>query len=123
MFEVSVKGEFSAAHFIEGHGGECARLHGHNWSVELCIISKDTDRLGMSIDFGYLKNILRKILSQLDHTLLNDNPIMQGKNPTAENIAMVIYNLAKLDMPDNASLLSVTVMESANSMVRYRVDE
>ena len=37
MFEVSVKGSFSAAHSLQEIGGKCENLHGHNFAVEVII--------------------------------------------------------------------------------------
>ena len=34
MFKLVVKKEFSSAHILHGHPGDCKRMHGHNWIVE-----------------------------------------------------------------------------------------
>jgi len=47
MFELRVGTDFSAAHSIRGHKGRCAKLHGHNWKVEVFLRSGKLDKLGM----------------------------------------------------------------------------
>ena len=40
MFELKVRTHFSAAHKILEHPGKCARLHGHNWNVDVTVQAK-----------------------------------------------------------------------------------
>ena len=120
MFELSVKSSFSAAHRIKGYQGKCSKIHGHNWTVELKVRTDELNEIGMSVDFAMLKNILNDITEKLDHTDLNENQLLSGKNPTAENLAMIIYNLAKEKLGNIAEVVSVTVWESPNSAVTYR---
>lgn len=87
MFEVTKKAVFSAAHFLRGYNGACARLHGHNWTVEVTIRSAGLDRLGMVVDFMDLGRAVDELLEQLDHRNLNDIPPFDEVNPTSENLA------------------------------------
>ena len=104
MFEIYINQEFEAAHFLPGHKGKCANLHGHTWRVELTIRSESiTD--GMVIDFIEVKEALDEVLP--DHALLND--IIP--NPTAENLSSYFYKRLKERIPD---LVKVVVWESAN---------
>jgi len=119
MFELSVKGTFSAAHNIYGYDGECANIHGHNWVVEIRVGADKLDRIGMSLDFKVIKEILVKVIGSLDHTYLNENPFLEGLNPTAENLAIVISKGVDSLLPENARLIAVTVWESDNSSITY----
>lgn len=126
MFELSVRAEFEAAHRIEGYIGKCSRLHGHSWTVEVCVVGSKTDNLGMVVDFKTIKGELRDLLKEFDHQYLNDLPMfVKGCNPTAENIAKYIYEALekKEDFQKNCQLRNVKVWESPKSAVAYSKDE
>ena len=91
MYELTVQLEFSAAHHLRDYPGKCSRLHGHNYRVEVTVADRQLDDHGMLIDFGRLKQICQQVVDELDHSLLNDHPFFQQKNPTAENISFYLY--------------------------------
>ena len=91
VFELFVKSHFSAAHAIEGYAGDCARIHGHNWMIEVYARCKRLDALGMGVDFRLIERSLEDLLDDLDHRNLNELPDFKGINPTSENIARFIY--------------------------------
>ncbi len=120
MFEVVVRGRFSAAHRVEGYAGDCAKLHGHNWTVELRIAAKKLNDVGMAFDFREAKKVLGEVLSLLDHTYLNENPLLGGQNPTAEVLAKVIYDQVASRIGGDVAVASVMVWESEGSAICYR---
>jgi 6-pyruvoyltetrahydropterin/6-carboxytetrahydropterin synthase len=91
IFEVYVKTEFSAAHSLAGYPGDCARVHGHNWQIEVYVRCRDLDRLGMAIDFMEIKKAVQNVLRSLDHFNLNELAPFREVNPTSENIAKFLY--------------------------------
>ena len=115
MFELKVLDSFDAAHRIEGYPGKCARLHGHTWSIEVFVVGEILDELGMVIDFKTVRNSLREVLDEFDHQCLNDLPMFREKNPTAENIAMEIFDRMSQKIPIDR----VSVWESPKSCVTY----
>lgn len=118
MFELSVKGEIASAHFLRGYEGKCKNLHGHNWEVEVVILGKRLDNVGMVADFAILKKKLKDFLFNLDHVCLNDLECFKQINPTSENIAKYIYeNFSKLIEP--LPIKHVQVWESGTSSVIY----
>lgn len=121
MFEISVSAAFEAAHFIRGYAGKCARLHGHNWTVEALVRGEELDALGMLVDFKVLKAELNKVLDEFDHRFLNDLETFAEENPTAENLARKIFKrLATSEVfKDSTKLYAVKVHESPNSSVTY----
>lgn len=119
MYLLTVKEEFDAAHRIIGYPGKCDRLHGHCWTVEVSVEGSQLDKLGMVVDFKYLKSLVRNILNIYDHRYLNDLPDFADKNPTAEHIAAAIYHRVAAGLEGNASVKSVTVWESPGSSVIY----
>ncbi len=118
MFELTVRGDFSSAHFLRDYAGECKNLHGHTWKIAVTIKAETLNNIGVATDFVELKKQLKVILSRLDHTCLNDLEFFKTNNPTAENLAHYIYNeYKKLIMP--VVLLKVRVWESEKSDVVY----
>ena len=72
MFKAKVIDTFSAAHSLRGYRGDCERLHGHNYRVEVAVASRDLDSMGVVIDFRELKQLVKGVLAGLDHRYLND---------------------------------------------------
>jgi 6-pyruvoyltetrahydropterin/6-carboxytetrahydropterin synthase len=115
MFEVTVIREFSAAHRVEDYPGNCERLHGHNWKVEITASSRQLDSLGMVVDFRKLKDATDHALEGLDHAFLNDLPAFKGVNPTAENIAHYLCEAVGAEIP----VSKVRVFETDTSVATY----
>ena len=134
MFEVRVTADFAAAHFLRDYNGKCENLHGHNYKVYAHVRGPELNEGGMLLDFSKLKAALREVCRQLDHTNLNDLEVFD-QNPSAERIAMYIYDgiiemLKKegLDLSyqkdkKTPALYAVDVFETETSRARYRVDE
>ena len=120
MFKLIVKIEFSSAHILNGHPGDCKRMHGHNWTVEAKVEGNKINTIGMVIDFKDIKNSLSEIISKLDHRFLNDIEPFKEDNPTAENISKYIYKeLSKNINTDNIKVSEIKLWETNNSAVIY----
>ena len=91
VFEVYVKSHFSAAHSLRGYPGDCARVHGHNWMVEVFVRCAELDDIGIGIDFRDIRAAVKEVLAGLDHCDLNDLPLFAEQNPSSENIARFLY--------------------------------
>ncbi|MDD6133472.1 MAG: 6-carboxytetrahydropterin synthase QueD [Selenomonadaceae bacterium] len=125
MYTLKIEGAFEAAHHVEGYPGKCARLHGHNWVVEAVVKGKELDELGMLIDFKVMKKELAAVLERFDHRYLNElEPFAGGVNPTAENLARIIFEeLAGREVfKRDSELHAITVFESPKSSVTYTKD-
>ena len=126
MYTLCVEGAFEAAHRVVNYPGKCDRLHGHNWVVEATFQGTQLDELGMLIDFKIAKKALAEILDEFDHYYLNDfHPFNEGVNPTAENLARIIYERLAACAEVQASpaeLTALTVWESPKSSVTYTKD-
>ncbi|MCR5439366.1 MAG: 6-carboxytetrahydropterin synthase QueD [Selenomonas sp.] len=125
MYTLKIEGAFEAAHHVAGYPGKCARLHGHNWVVEAVVKGKELDELGMLIDFKVMKKELADVLERFDHRYLNElKPFADGVNPTAENLARIIFEeLACRKVFERDSVLyAITVFESPKSSVTYTKD-
>lgn len=123
MFEIDITRSFSAAHCLRGYQGECAALHGHNWTVQAVLRVKELDKIGIAVDFKKLKRDLDAILNDLDHTNLSDYPAFRKLNPTSEVIARTIYEILSPQVNDgNVKLNRVRVCESPTSGATYFED-
>jgi 6-pyruvoyltetrahydropterin/6-carboxytetrahydropterin synthase len=120
VFEAMVEVSFSASHMIKGYPGNCAKLHGHNFKVRVYIRSRELNELGLVIDFRVLKRKTEEMLSELDHTLINEHPDFEDINPSSENIARWLFKkLSKEINSPRYHLHAVEVWESDASRVRY----
>lgn len=132
MFEVRVEADFAAAHFLKDYNGKCENLHGHNYKVFAHVKGTELNEGGMLLDFSLLKKVLKSVCKELDHTNLNDMEIFMN-NPSAERIAMYIFNQIIVKMKENnidlsskkssesAALYAVDVFETETSRARYSV--
>ena len=121
MYELTVDSSFSAAHLLEGYNGDCARMHGHTWKVSLTVGAITMDEIGLCIDFKDIARILDEIVDNFDHRILNEIDVLDGCNPTAENLSRIIYDLCVKKMRNSdIEVLSVTVAESERYRVTYR---
>ena len=119
MYRISVDGEFSSAHSLRDYPGKCAGVHGHNWKVRLTVRADVLDGRGMAVDFGNLKALLEEVLEPLDHRDLNQVPPFETLNPTAENLARVIFEKVERKLPGGTALDKVELWESDKSRVEY----
>ena len=120
MYQISVRQHFDAAHFLRGYKGKCESVHGHRFEVVVTIQSKVLNDIGIAYDFLELKNNLNEILSLFDHRSLNDISLFKNINPSAENIARVIYEELQAKLAEEpVTLTSVDVWESPENCARY----
>jgi len=120
VFEVYVKTHFSAAHSLKGYQGDCSRVHGHNWIIEVFAKCRELDGIGIGIDFREIKRGVTDVLESLDHFNLNDLPAFKDVNPTSENIAKFLYHElgGKLNT-DSVQVSKVKVCETPGAGAFY----
>jgi 6-pyruvoyltetrahydropterin/6-carboxytetrahydropterin synthase len=118
MYKIKIEGDFSSAHNLRGYKGKCEELHGHNWKVEVVVVSSKLDKIGMVMDFKSLKEKLFTLLEKLDHKYLNNLDYFKKVNPTSENIAKYLFDNLKAKVP---GLYCVTVWESDKACATYYV--
>jgi 6-pyruvoyltetrahydropterin/6-carboxytetrahydropterin synthase len=120
MYEIIVKHHFSSAHKLINYDGECRNLHGHNWKVKVFARTKELNDLGISFDFKEFKSIAKAEIDKYDHVYLNDHPSFRDINPTAENIARILFTeLSGKINNTNLKIAMIEVWESDNNGVRY----
>ena len=119
-YTLKVVTDFAAAHALRGYAGECSRVHGHNWKVEVEIIATKLDDVGMGIDFKAIKTTTKETLSRLDHRHLNEVEPFDVVNPTAENIAAYLYRQLSGSLNGSRTRVgAVTLWETERACVRY----
>lgn len=123
-YTLKVVSDFAAAHSLRDYPGDCHRLHGHNWKVEVEVCASELDGLGMVVDFKTIKAAAKTATDELDHQYLNEVPPFDRLNPTAENMAAHLYRRIGEQLNDKrVRVLSVTLWETERACVRYTEDE
>jgi len=90
-YTVSKLYEFEMAHKLDTCYSECCRqAHGHSYKLKVAIQSNRLNKDGMVMDFKQLDNIVNPLVMFFDHSF--QDIITFGKNPTAENMAKVIFD-------------------------------
>lgn len=119
-YTVKVLVDFASAHTLRDYPGECRRLHGHNWKVEVEAVATELDEIGMAIDFKVVKQAARELAARLDHRYLNEITPFDTVNPTAENIAAWFYReLSQMLNNPRVRISAVTLWETERACVRY----
>jgi 6-pyruvoyltetrahydropterin/6-carboxytetrahydropterin synthase len=127
------KAHFNAAHRLFNPAWEDARnkevfglcnnhnYHGHNYTLEVKVTGEIDPETGYVIDLKVLREIIRdEVEERFDHKNLNlDCPEFAQLNPTAENIAVVIYNLIRKRLDPEKFDLKIRLYETERNYVEY----
>jgi 6-pyruvoyltetrahydropterin/6-carboxytetrahydropterin synthase len=107
---------FEAAHRLPAvpPTHRCYRLHGHSYRVALALEGPVDPVTGFVMDFFEIEDAFAPLRTQLDHHYLNEVDGLQ--NPTAENIAIWIWQRIKPALP---LLTAVTVYETSECWAEY----
>jgi 6-pyruvoyltetrahydropterin/6-carboxytetrahydropterin synthase len=119
VYRTFIDTSFSAAHQLRDYKGLCGQLHGHTWKVRVEVETDSLDKTGMTIDFKDLKTKADSVIGEFDHRCINQISPFDKENPTAENLAKIIYKKMRKILPDNIVVSEVTVWESASYGVKY----
>ncbi len=116
MYKISKQFSFSAAHSLDGLPPEhpCSRIHGHNYVVTVHLRSEKLNETGFVRDYNELRIVKTYIDDRLDHRNLND--IMAPLNSSAENLAKMIFDIFKPQLPE---LYAVEVSETPKTSAIY----
>ena len=133
---------FETGHALYGYDGKCRNVHGHSYKLSVTVIgTPNTDtshvKLGMVIDFGDLKKIVKEeIVDQFDHaTVFNKNTphielakelisrdhniILADYQPTSENMVIDFAEKIKTRLPENIKLFSLKLQETDTSLAEW----
>ena len=131
--KVSRKAIFNAAHRLHRSDwdeeknnavfGKCnnPRYHGHNYELIVSVTGEIDQETGFVMDLKVLKELIKEHVEEaLDHKNLNtDVPEFKNLNPTAENIAVVIWNKLRSHI-DDAKDLEIVLYETPRNFVTYK---
>ena len=126
MYEISIHRVFSAAHAIRLYDGSIEPLHGHNWTLEITVASKQLDGIEVVMDFHELEKIVDGLIDRVNNRNLNEiEPFVSGGgglklNPTAERVAWWFGTQIAKALPDHVNLVSVCVGEAPGCVATYR---
>ena len=126
------KEHFNAAHrlYVSGWNeqqnsdmfGKCSlpHYHGHNYEIEIKVVGEPDPKTGFVMDMKKLSDLANeKVIERFDHKNLNlDTEEFKNLNPTAENIAIVIYNLLRPYI-DSRFDLFIRLYETPRNFVEY----
>ena len=120
MFVLKIVTDFAAAHSLRNYPGDCARVHGHNWQVEVSVAAETLDETGIAIDFRSIKKHTKAVIKRFDHQYLNETQPFDTLNPTAENIAQHFYQaVGRLINTPTIRVQAVTIWETPRASVTY----
>ncbi|WP_419213046.1 6-pyruvoyl trahydropterin synthase family protein [Maribacter sp. X9] len=133
---------FETGHALYGYDGKCRNVHGHSYKLSVTVVGKpitniENVKLGMVIDFGDLKKIVKEeIVDKFDHaTVFNKNTphielakeltdrghnvILAEYQPTSENMVIDFAAKIKARLPENISLFSLKLQETDTSFAEW----
>ncbi len=132
MYRVTQEIDFCYGHRLLNYNGRCRSLHGHNGKAVVVLEGDKLDETGMLVDFTEIKRRISTWVDQhLDHQMIlcerdpllpilrqMDQPVFViPENPTAENIARLIYDRAK---EEGLPILEVELWETPRARAVYR---
>lgn len=118
MYEVTVEASFNALHRVRCREGPLEPVHGHDWVVRAKFARASLDELAMVVDFCEAQEALNQVIGALQHANLNEHPMLNGGNPTAEAVARAIFDTLFQCGPPG--LAAVTVTEAPGCVATYR---
>jgi len=119
-------------HRLMDYDGKCGHPHGHNGIVEVELEAPELNEQGMVRDFNEVKDRLKEFIDrEIDHRMLlrEDDPLIPAltsvgetpysmrENPTAENIARLLFEEARAK---GLPVVAVRLWETETSLAEYR---
>lgn len=134
--------KFETAHALKGYDGLCKHIHGHSYELLVTIIGdpiedKSSPKLGMVMDFGDLKKIVREeIVDKMDHALVLNTDSAQAHKllaqdemfnrvmivdyqPTSEKMLVDFAARIKPRLPKGIELYSMLLRETVTSYAEW----
>lgn len=145
QIRVTKEFRFEAAHALVGYDGPCKNVHGHSYELSVTVIGfpgsdPDSAKLGMVMDFGDLKKIIKKqIVDPFDHALLLNSEVPQQElqkigepflnivlvpyQPTSENFLLDFSKRIGELLPAGVKLHNMKLRETANSYAEWFAED
>ena len=133
---------FETGHALYGYDGKCRNVHGHSYKLSVTVIGKPISepgliKLGMVIDFGDLKKIVKQeVVDPFDHaTVFNKNTphielaqelesrghkvILADYQPTSENMVIDFAEKISSKLPEDIKLHSLKLRETHSAYAEW----
>jgi 6-pyruvoyltetrahydropterin/6-carboxytetrahydropterin synthase len=145
QIRVTKEFRFEAAHALQGYDGPCRNVHGHSYELSVTVIGspisdRKSAKLGMVMDFGDLKKIIKKqIVDPFEHALLLNsefpeqelekfgepftNIVVVPYQPTSENFLLDFAKRIGELLPAGVKLHSMRLRETANSYAEWFAED
>ncbi len=140
IIRITKEFNFEMAHALAGYDGHCRNIHGHSYQLSVTVkgvpVPLDSSpKLGMVLDFGILKAIVKPIIEEFDHALVlnnsqkNDfdpnaivsfgNIIFVDYQPTSENLIIDFAARINENLPPGIELHSMKLRETGTSFAEW----
>ena len=142
MIRLTKEFSFETGHALYGYDGKCRNIHGHSYKLAVTVVGKPIEeaghkKLGMVIDFGDLKKIVRsEVVDPFDHaTVFNRNTphvelaqdlqarghkvILADYQPTCENMVQDFAMRIQARLPENIQLYALKLRETATAYAEW----
>ena len=137
---------FETGHALYGYDGKCKNVHGHSYKLAVTVIGTPIGedgavKLGMVIDFGDLKKIVREeVVDPFDHaTVFNKNTphlelarelesrghkvILADYQPTSENMVIDMASRIRARLPEHLRLHSLKLRETETAYAEWFMED
>jgi 6-pyruvoyltetrahydropterin/6-carboxytetrahydropterin synthase len=123
MYELGIKRDFIARHFlIGGDWGPENFPNSHHYVLELQLKGAELDEHGYLVDLVDLENHLNEIVNYYKEQMLNEKPEFAGLNPSIENFARILAtSLSERIKAENISEIKVVLWENESAWAAYEL--
>lgn len=145
LIRITKQFKFEMAHALKGYDGPCKNIHGHSYELMVTIAGypiadESSPKLGMVMDFGDLKKIVRKVIvDKFDHALvLNksvpsalvselkgnfDRIILLDYQPTSELMIVDFAERIQKELPESITLKYLLLRETVTSFAEWFAED
>jgi 6-pyruvoyltetrahydropterin/6-carboxytetrahydropterin synthase len=123
MYELGIKRDFIAQHFlIGGDWGPENYPNSHHYVLELRLEGKELDQHGYLVDIVDVEKHLDEIVNYYKDHMLNEKPEFAGLNPSIENFARILAtSLSERINAQNISEIKIVLWENESAWAAYEL--
>ena len=145
LIRITKEFKFEMAHALMGYDGPCRNIHGHSYSLKVTvaghpITDENHPKLGMVMDFGDLKKIVKEaVIDDFDHALVLNKKMpnmlvdelkenfstisLLDYQPTSELMVVDFADRIKKHLPENVKLIHLLLRETVTSYAEWFAEE
>ena len=145
LIRITKEFNFEMAHALMGYDGPCRNIHGHSYALKVTvaghpITDENHPKLGMVMDFGDLKKIVKEaVIDEFDHTLVLNKKMpnmlvdelkenfstisLLDYQPTSELMVVDFADRIKKHLPENVKLIHLLLRETVTSYAEWFAEE